>query len=113
MHTVNGKLIVEAPPELDHLMQNVENLAQQFEGLESQMTTMSQKDKTEYLKQVVSVQLTLQKLERTYRRLLYITVLTAIALASWYFGPSSNHHSDIVKSHSKTAIASTKSHTNR
>ena len=47
------------------------------------MTTMSEKDKTDYINQIVSVQLSLQKLEQIYRRILSTTILTAIGIASW------------------------------
>lgn len=83
MQTFNGKLIAEEISELDKLQQKIEHLTQQFEQLELQMTTMNKKDKTDYLKQIGSVQQSLQKLERIYSCLLSTTVLTAIGLSSW------------------------------
>lgn len=85
MQTLNGKLIAEDISNLDKVQQKIENLAQQFEQLELQMTTMSEKDKTDYLQQIVSVQLSLQKLERIYSRMLSTTILAAIGIASWSF----------------------------
>lgn len=83
MQTFNGKLIAEEISEIDKLQQKIEHLTQQFEQLELQMTTMNKKDKTDYLKQIGSVQQSLQKLERIYSCLLSTTVLTAIGLSSW------------------------------
>lgn len=91
MQTVNGKLIVEGTPDLDNLKQNIENLAQQFECLEVQITAISKKQRTEYLEQLTSVKQYLHKLERIYNRLLSTTILTAIALGSWYVWQGLNH----------------------
>lgn len=91
MQTLNGKLIVEELSELDKLKQKIENLAQQFEHLELQMTTMHEKDKTDHLTQIVSVQLSLRKLERIYSRMLSTTILAAIGLASWSVFLGFNH----------------------
>ncbi len=91
MQTFNGKLIAQEISELDKLQQKIENLTQQFEQLELQMTTMNQKDKTDYLKQIRSVQLSLQKLERIYSRILSTTILAAIGLASWSVFLGFNH----------------------
>lgn len=93
MQTVNGKLILEEAPKLDEMNQNIENLTQEFQNLELQMTTMSKTDKTEYIEQIIFVQLSLQKLERIYSRLLSTTILSAICLVSWYFWLSFNHES--------------------
>jgi hypothetical protein len=60
MQTLNGKLISEDLSDLDKVKQNIDNLAQQFENLELKMTTISENDKVDYLKQIVSVQLSLQ-----------------------------------------------------
>lgn len=92
MQTLNGKLISEDLSNLDKLKQNIDNLAQQFEDLELKMTTISENDKTDYLKQIVSVQLSLQKLERIYSRLLSTTILAAIGLASWSVILGFNHN---------------------
>lgn len=83
MQTFNGKLIAEEVSEFDKLQQKIEDLTQQFEQLERQMTAMSEQDKTDYLRQMGSVQLSLQKLERLYSRILSTTILAAIGLASW------------------------------
>jgi uncharacterized coiled-coil protein SlyX len=83
MQTFNGKLIAEEISEFDKLQQKIEHLTQQFEQLEQQMTAMSEKDKTDYLRQMGSVQVSLQKLERLYSRILSTTILAAIGLASW------------------------------
>ncbi len=83
MQTFNGKLIAEEISELDKLQQKIEHLTQQFEQLERQMTTMNEKAQTDSSKQMVSVQKSLQKLERIYSCLLSTTVLTAIGLSSW------------------------------
>ncbi len=91
MQTLNGKLISNQPSELDKLKQKIENLTQQFEELELKMTTISENDKTDYLQQMVSVQLSLQKLERIYNRLLSTTILVAIGLASWSVVLGLNH----------------------
>ena len=91
MQTLNGKLVSEDLSKLDKLKQNMENLAQQFEDLELKMTTISENDKVDYLKQIVSVQLSLQKLERIYSRLLSTTILVAIGLASWSVALGFNH----------------------
>lgn len=85
MQTFNGKLIAEEISELDKVQQKIEHLTQQFEHLELQMTTMSEKDKTDYLKQI-------QKLERIYSRILSTTILAAIGLASWSVFLGFNHN---------------------
>ena len=92
MQTLNGKLISEDLSQLDKLKQNIDNLAQQFEDLELKMTTISENDKVDYQKQIVSVQLSLQKLERIYSRLLATTILAAIGLASWSVILGFNHN---------------------
>lgn len=97
MQTLNGKLISEDISELDKLQQKIENLTQQFEHLELQMTTMSEKDKTDYIKQIDSVQLSLQKLERIYSRILSTTILVGIGLASWSVFLGFNHDQFPVK----------------
>ncbi|WP_193875967.1 MULTISPECIES: hypothetical protein [unclassified Coleofasciculus] len=91
MQTFNGKLIAEEISEFDKLQQKIEHLTQQFEQLERQMTVMSEKDKTDYLQQMGSVQLSLQKLERLYSRILSTTILAAIGLASWSVFLGLNH----------------------
>jgi hypothetical protein len=55
------------------------------------MTTMSEKDKTDYLKQMGSLQLSLQKLERMYNCILSTTILVATGLASWSVFLGFNH----------------------
>lgn len=97
MQTLNGKLVTEDLSESDKIKQKIEDLTQQFEHLELQMTTISEKDKTDYLKQIVSVQLSLQKLERIYSRLLSTTILAAISLASWSVLLGFNHDQSPVK----------------
>ncbi len=97
MQTFNGKLIAEEISEFDKLQQKIEHLTQQFEQLELQMTRMSEKDKTDYLKQMGSVQLSLQKLERIYSRILSTTILAAIGLASWSVFLGVNHDQFPVK----------------
>lgn len=91
MQTFNGKLIAEKKSEFDKIQQKIEQLTQQFEHLERQMTTMSEKDQTNYLEQMGSVQLSLQKLERLYGRILSTTILAAIGLASWSVFLGFNH----------------------
>lgn len=91
MQTFNGKLITEKVSELENLQQKIENLTQQFEQLELQMTTMNEKDKTDYLKQMGSLQLSLQKLERMYNCILSTTILVAVGLASWSVFLGFNH----------------------
>ncbi|MFE1744191.1 hypothetical protein [Coleofasciculus sp. H7-2] len=100
MQTLNGKLITEDPSELDKIKQEIENLTQQFEHLELQMTTISENsenDKTDYLKQIVSVETSLQKLERIYNRLLSTTIVAAIGLASWSVVLGFNHDQTPIK----------------
>jgi hypothetical protein len=92
MQTFNGKLIIEETSELDKLKQKMGNIDQQFEGLELQITTMSEKNKADYLNRIVSVQLSLQKLERIYSRLLSTSILTAIGLVSWSVWLGFNHN---------------------
>jgi hypothetical protein len=91
MQTLNGKLISEEVSDFDKVNQQMENLAQQFEQLDLKLTTISENDKSEYLKRIVSLQVSLQKLERIYSRLLSTTVLAAIGLASWSFVLGLNH----------------------
>lgn len=114
MQILNGKLIIEEPSELDKLKQKMENLAQQFEHLELQMATMHEKDKTDHLKQIVSVQLSLQKLERIYRRTLVTTIVAAIGLASWSVLLGFNYDKSPLKQVNSTVeSALTKPSTNR
>lgn len=114
MQTFNGKLIAEEISEFDKLQQKIENLAQQVERLELQMTTMSERDKTDYLKQIVSVQLSLQKLERIYSRMLSITILAAIGISSWSVFLGFNHDQFSVKQVNSTVeSALTKPSANR
>lgn len=111
MQTVNGKLIVEKPQDLDNLKRNIENLTQQFERLELKMAAISQKDKIEYLRKLATLQQSLQKLERIYNRLLSTTILTAIALGSWYVWQGFERDLSPAKLQSNlgaSAIASTK-----
>jgi hypothetical protein len=102
MQTLNGKLIAKDISDLDKLQQKIENLTQQFEHLELQMTTMSEKDKIDYFQQIVSVQLSLQKLERIYSRMLSTTILAAIGIASWSVFLGFNHDQFPVKQISST-----------
>jgi len=102
MQILNGKLIAEEISDLDKVQQKIENLAQQFEHLELQMTRMSEKDQTDYLKQIVSVQLSLQKLERIYSRMLSTTILAAIGIASWSVFLGFNHEQFSVKQANST-----------
>ena len=114
MQTLNGKLIVEDVSNLDKIKQKIENLTQQLEHLELQITTMSEKDKTDYLQQIVSVQLSLQKLERIYNRMLSTTILAAIGIASWSVLFGFNHGQFPVKQINSTVeSALTKPSTNR
>jgi len=95
MQSLNGKLVTaEMSKEIsdfNKLQQQIENLAQQFDHLELQMTLISEQDKTDYLKQIVSVQLSLQKLERIYSCILSTTILSAIGIASWSIFSGFNH----------------------
>jgi deoxyxylulose-5-phosphate synthase len=84
MQTVNGKFIVEEQSELESINQNVGNIAQQLEHLESQITAMSTTNKVEHLQKLTAVQRSLQKLERIYSRLASTALITAIGLVSWY-----------------------------
>lgn len=114
MQTLNGKLIAEDLSDLDKLQQKIENLTQQFEQLELQITTMSEKDKTDHLQQIVSVQLSLQKLERIYSRMLSTTILAAIGIASWSVFLGFNHEQFPVKQVNSTVESTlTKPSTNR
>lgn len=97
MQTINGKLIVEEQSELEQLKPNLENLVQQFEHLELQITAVNKQDKIEYLKQLTYIQLSLHKLERIYNRLVFTTILTAFGLASWYIWLGFNQNSAPVK----------------
>jgi hypothetical protein len=97
MQTFNGKLIAEEISDFDKLQQKIEHLTQQFEHLELQMTMMSEKDKTDYLKHMGSVQLSLQKLERIYSRILSTTILAAIGIASLSVFLGFNHDQVPVK----------------
>lgn len=114
MQTFNGKLIAEDISELDKLQQKIENLTQQFDHLELQITTISEKDKTDHLQQIVSVQLSLQKLERIYSRMLSTTILAAIGIASWSVFLGFNHNQFPVKQVNSTVESTlTKPATNR
>jgi len=97
MQTFNGKLVAEEVSEFDKLQQKIEHLTQQFEQLEQQMTAMSEQDKTDYLRQMGSIQLSLQRLERLYSRILSTTILAAIGLASWSVFLGFNHDQFPVK----------------
>lgn len=109
MPTVNGKLILEKPQELNNLKRNIKNLAQKFEHLEFQMTAMSKTHKAEHLQKLASVQLSLQKLERIYSRLLSTIILTAIGLTSWSVWQDFNYKASPAElPNSRAAIASTK-----
>jgi TolA-binding protein len=83
MQTFNGKLIAEEISEFDKLQQKIEHLTQQFEQLELQMKTTTEKAQTDSSQQMVSLQKSLQKLERIYSCLLSTTVVTAIGLSSY------------------------------
>ncbi|NEP56081.1 MAG: hypothetical protein F6K31_03520 [Symploca sp. SIO2G7] len=108
MQNLNGKLIAADRSELDQVQQKIENLAQKFEHLELQMTTMSEQDKTDYINQIVSVQLSLQKLEQIYRRIMSATIVAAIGIASWSVFLGFNHQFSAQQANSTVESSLTK-----
>lgn len=109
MQTINGKLILKEPQELDNIKRNVENITQQFERLELQITVMSRKERAEHLQKLALVQLSLQKLERIYSRLLSTIILAAISLTCWSVWQNFNYKAAQAElPTTRAAIASTK-----
>jgi len=91
MHTLNGKLITDECNEFDNLKLKLEHLGHQVEHLEQQMTTLNQHNQLETLKHLKTLQWNLQTLEKLYRRLLSITLLTGIGIITWSMVMSFHH----------------------
>jgi len=93
MHTLNGKLITDDYNEFDNLKLKLEHIGHQIEHLEQQMTTLNQHNQLETIKHLKTMQWNLQTLEKLYRRLLSITILTGIGIITWSIFMSFHHPS--------------------
>lgn len=69
MQTINGKLIGQEQSQLNTLKQQTQNVIQRCQHLESQITTVSQQQNTQYYQEINTVKNYVQKLDK---KLIYL-----------------------------------------
>lgn len=75
--TINGKLVVLETDDLEDVTSLIADLIQQMEHLETEIIAAEQRDRKEYINQLKLLKLSVQNMERLYRKLLFASLATA------------------------------------
>lgn len=86
--TVNGKLTVREPNELEGMNSQIAELAHQLEQLELKVLAIQHQDRTECIKHFKALKFSVHNLKQVYNRLLWATTATAAALMVFFVGIS-------------------------
>jgi hypothetical protein len=75
--TINGKMVVRETDNLENVNSQIADLIQQVEHLETEIVAAEQRDRKEYINQLKLLKLSVQNLERLYRKFLFASLATA------------------------------------
>lgn len=101
MQTINGKLIAQEQNQLNTLKQQTQSIIQRCQHLESQITTISQQQNTQYLQEINAVKNYVNKLDKKviyleqtvsqqFKKLVLMNICSAIGLIGLWFWLGNN-----------------------
>jgi hypothetical protein len=105
VNVLNGKLTVPQTTGLRFIHLQLETLTRQFEDLESHLTSVNLQEREGYVKQLDGIEVSVQRLEKLYHRLLSTTMIATVTLALLGFGIISSRQSVANQSTQKTTVA--------